>query len=277
MDGTQATTYARIRSTAGGDFTRTERQRLVIEKMFEKALTADLATINDIVNAVFPTGVYKFYFAGDFEIRPLRTVNIPWVRIWDFRSTRTTDTLSGLGSIVIPQDLASNVTLLHEFLFGTSGYTPSSTVQTISNKIISTVNSAGTASSSDSDEDYSEEDYEDEESYDDSSSGDSSNSGSNSGGSGSGESSESGGSSGSGSGSGEGSSESGSGSDSGSGGSGESGNGSGGSGEGGDSGSDEGGGTEVGSPETSCRCTVIQYNTSIWDYQEIDSLKQEQV
>ena len=37
LDGTQATTYARIRSTAGGDFTRTERQRLVIEKMFEKA------------------------------------------------------------------------------------------------------------------------------------------------------------------------------------------------------------------------------------------------
>ena len=32
LDGVQATTYARIRSTAGGDFTRTERQRLVIEK-----------------------------------------------------------------------------------------------------------------------------------------------------------------------------------------------------------------------------------------------------
>ena len=33
LDGVQATTYARIRSTAGGDFTRTERQRLVIEKI----------------------------------------------------------------------------------------------------------------------------------------------------------------------------------------------------------------------------------------------------
>ena len=36
LDGTQATTYARIRSTAGGDFTRTERQRLVIEKWWKK-------------------------------------------------------------------------------------------------------------------------------------------------------------------------------------------------------------------------------------------------
>ena len=54
LDGSQATTYARIRSTAGGDFTRTERQRLVIEKMFEKALEADLGTINAIIDEVFP-------------------------------------------------------------------------------------------------------------------------------------------------------------------------------------------------------------------------------
>ena len=54
LDGSQATTYARIRSTAGGDFTRTERQRLVIEKMFDKALKADLGTINAIIDKVFP-------------------------------------------------------------------------------------------------------------------------------------------------------------------------------------------------------------------------------
>lgn len=54
LDGTQATTYARIRSTAGGDFTRTERQRLVIEKMFEKAKMADIGTLNAIIDKVFP-------------------------------------------------------------------------------------------------------------------------------------------------------------------------------------------------------------------------------
>lgn len=159
LDGAQATTYARIRSTAGGDFTRTERQRLVIEKMFEKALQADLGTINEIIDAVFPqvstsftlqeilmyASAYSQYTLGD---------NI------GFPIDQTTDTLSGLGSIVIPQDLVSNVTQLHEFLFGTTDYTPSSTVQTINANIISTVNSAGTASSSDSDGDYSE-DYSD--------------------------------------------------------------------------------------------------------------------
>ena len=54
MDGPQATTYARIRSTAGGDFTRTERQRIVIEKAVEKIQKADLLTINSIINEVFP-------------------------------------------------------------------------------------------------------------------------------------------------------------------------------------------------------------------------------
>lgn len=173
LDGAQATTYARIRSTAGGDFTRTERQRLVIEKMFEKALQADLGTINEIIDAVFPqvstsftlqeilmyASAYSQYTLGD---------NI------GFPIDQTTDTLSGLGSIVIPQDLVSNVTQLHEFLFGTTDYTPSSTVQTINANIISTVNSAGTASSSDSDEEYSEDysdnsgDYSEDNYYDDS-------------------------------------------------------------------------------------------------------------
>ena len=79
-----------------------------------------------------------------------------------FPIDKTTDTISGLGSIVIPQDLASNVTKLHEFLFGTTGYTPSSTVQTVNANIISRVNSGGSSSSSD---DYT---YGDDSYYDDS-------------------------------------------------------------------------------------------------------------
>ena len=85
------------------------------------------------------------------------TVIIRWARIWDSLIDKTTDTLSGLGSIVIPQDLTSNVTKLHEFLFGTAGYTPSSTVQTVNGNIISTVNSAQSS--------YEEEYYEDDTDY----------------------------------------------------------------------------------------------------------------
>lgn len=148
LDGTQATTYARIRSTAGGDFTRTERQRLVIEKMFEKAKTADLATLNKIIDQVFPQVSTSFTLT---EILKYAAAYSEYTLVGNmgFPEENYTDTVSGLGSIVIPDDLVSNVTKLHEFLFGTTGYTPSSTVQTVNSNIIYTVNSAGVSSGSD--------------------------------------------------------------------------------------------------------------------------------
>lgn len=154
LDGTQATTYARIRSTAGGDFTRTERQRLVIEKMVEKAKTTDLLTINSIIDKVFPQ-VSTSLTLG--EIMNYATAYSEYTLAGNegFPFDKSTDTVSGLGSIVIPQDLASNVTKLHQFLFGTEGYTPSSTVQKLSSNIAYTVSSAGGSSGSDSGRDYS--------------------------------------------------------------------------------------------------------------------------
>ena len=50
LNGTQATGWARIRSTDQGDITRTERQRTVIAKMIQKAKSSDLSTINDIID-----------------------------------------------------------------------------------------------------------------------------------------------------------------------------------------------------------------------------------
>ncbi len=138
LDGVQATTYARIRSTAGGDFTRTERQRLVIEKMVDKLKSSNLATINDIVDKVLPSISTNFTtteilsYAKDFAKYILGDNT-------GFPFDKTTDTISGLGSIVIPVTLADNVQKLHEFLYGTSGYTISSTVQNISGSIVSRI------------------------------------------------------------------------------------------------------------------------------------------
>lgn len=139
LDGVQATTYARIRSTAGGDFTRTERQRLVIEKIVEKMMKSDLATINKIIDEVFPTISTNFTmteilsYAKYFNKYKLGENT-------GFPIDKATDTISGLGSIVIPVSLEDNVKKLHEFLFGTEeGYTPSDKVQSISNKIVARV------------------------------------------------------------------------------------------------------------------------------------------
>lgn len=134
LDGVQATTYARIRSTKGGDFKRAERQRYVIEKMVERALRADLATINKIIDTVLPkiktslSATEILNYAKSFNKYTLGD-NI------GFPTDKTTDTLPGLGSIVIPVTLEDNVTQLHEFLYGEKGYEPSSKVKSISRKI----------------------------------------------------------------------------------------------------------------------------------------------
>lgn len=161
MDGPQATTYARIRSTAGGDFTRTERQRIVIEKAVEKIQKADLLTINSIINEVFHQISTSFtlqeilYYAQAYSQYKL-------VDNTGFPFEKTTDTISGLGSIVIPQDLTDNVSQLHQFLFGDAGYTPSATVSSISDTITATVDY-----SSPYDDSYDQYGYDYDDGYDD--------------------------------------------------------------------------------------------------------------
>lgn len=138
LDGVQATTYARIRSTAGGDFTRTERQRLVIEKIAEKAQQSDLATINKIIDELFPTIKTSFTateilsYAKDFMKYKIGDSS-------GFPFDKTTATISGLGSIVIPVDLESNVQELHKFLYDKEGYAPSAEVKNISSAIVARV------------------------------------------------------------------------------------------------------------------------------------------
>lgn len=138
LDGAQATTYARIRSTAGGDYRRAERQRYVIEKMVEKVMRSDLATINAIIDSVFPkiktslSATEILDYAKSFNKYKLGD-NI------GFPTDKTTDTLPGLGSIVIPVTLSDNVSQLHEFLYGDEEYEPSAEVKSISRRIVNLV------------------------------------------------------------------------------------------------------------------------------------------
>lgn len=134
LNGTQATGYARIRSTDQGDITRTERQRDVLTKMLEKAKTADIKTLEKIIDDVFPnvcTSISKEEMIAlakgllEYEMGP--TVGFPLAYYpYDHASK---------GSILVPADLNSNVRVLHEFLFGTTNYMPSQNVQNISVKI----------------------------------------------------------------------------------------------------------------------------------------------
>ena len=136
LDGVQATSYCRIRYTAGDDFKRTERQREVILEIANKAKEADITEINDIINAVFPMVATNYTNGQLLEMAP-QLLEYDIVDTVGFPFDRETGTISGKGSCVIPVNLESNVIQLHEYLFGNDGYTPSQQVQDISDQIVS--------------------------------------------------------------------------------------------------------------------------------------------
>lgn len=54
LTGEQALSYSRNRSSAGGDFARTERQRKVLDALFKKALETPFTSYPSILNKVLP-------------------------------------------------------------------------------------------------------------------------------------------------------------------------------------------------------------------------------
>lgn len=131
LNGVQVTAYCRIRQTASGDQGRTERQRLVLDLLAEKAKSASLTTLNDIVDQVFPLIQTNFsksqlirlgtsiltYSMGENTGFP-----VDYVMGGDL-----TVPVTGLDCI-IPTTLETNVKYLHEFLFSDEDYQPSETV-----------------------------------------------------------------------------------------------------------------------------------------------------
>ena len=131
LNGVQVTAYCRIRQTASGDQGRTERQRLVLDLLAEKAKSASLTTLNDIVDQVFPLIQTNFsksqlirlgtsiltYSMGENNGFP-----VDYVMGGDL-----TVPVTGLDCI-IPTTLETNVKYLHEFLFSDEDYQPSETV-----------------------------------------------------------------------------------------------------------------------------------------------------
>ncbi len=136
LDGVQATSYCRIRYTAGDDFKRAQRQREVIAKMVEKAKNADLFTINKIIDSVLDD-ISTNFTAGEMISLASQLMNYELADTTGFPFHLTTANLGGSkGSVVIPCDLVTNVTDLHKYLFNDFNYTPSNTVTSFSQAVI---------------------------------------------------------------------------------------------------------------------------------------------
>jgi polyisoprenyl-teichoic acid--peptidoglycan teichoic acid transferase len=133
VNGTHATAYARIRYTSGGDFKRAERQRIVIEKIFEAAKSTDLLTINSIVNEIFPQIATNLDSLDMLSLaKDILSYNITDESGFPFE--KQADYYKNI-SYVFPVDLSANVTELHKFLFGTENYVPSTKVLSVSDEI----------------------------------------------------------------------------------------------------------------------------------------------
>ena len=133
LDGVQAVAYARIRYTEGGDYKRAERMRTVVEATFNKLKTKSLTEINSFVDNILPK-IYTNISTNDMiaMIPDLTKYKVSDSIGWPYE-TRGITLNAWYG---IPITLESNVTRLHQELFGEQDYTPSETVKNISNQII---------------------------------------------------------------------------------------------------------------------------------------------
>ncbi len=133
LDGVQAVAYARIRYTEGGDYKRAERMRTVVEATFDKLKTKSLTEINSFVDNILPK-IYTNISTNDMiaMIPDLTKYKVSDSIGWPYETKGITMN-AWYG---IPVTLESNVTRLHQELFGEQDYTPSETVKNISNQIV---------------------------------------------------------------------------------------------------------------------------------------------
>lgn len=133
LDGTQATTYARIRKLAGDDYKRASRQRIVMQAILEKAKKADIGTLTQICNTVVDH-IQTSMSTSQILSMATSVTKYNITSTTGFPFDLTTKNLSS-GDTVIPIDLANNVKQLHAYMFDGTDYVPSQTVQTISDTI----------------------------------------------------------------------------------------------------------------------------------------------
>lgn len=133
LNGVQAVSYARIRYTAGNDFKRTQRQRLLIQKIVDKAKGASLSTLNEIMDKVFPMVKTSFSKTQIIKLASsLLGYNIGETS--GFPSSLYMDDVGNL-DCVIPVTLEANVQELHRFLFGEEGYPVTQDLKAYSDRI----------------------------------------------------------------------------------------------------------------------------------------------
>lgn len=142
LNGGQALSYARIRYS-DSDYQRTERQREIVQAIFNKARTSDAVSVADAIAQIFPYMKTSMSVSKIIGYAKLVMVS-PDLSFSDFRVP--TDEYSVSGYIdgvwyLFPNTLVDNGRALHQYIYGDDvNYEPSETVQSISDQITNYAN-----------------------------------------------------------------------------------------------------------------------------------------
>lgn len=139
LNGVQAVAYARIRKTSGNDFRRAARQREVIYRIVEKAKNSSIATLNTVLDKIFPM-IYTSLTEKEILSMGMNMLSydiedqtgFPFDHLY---GDTVKEAMDGV-DCVLPITLESNVIKLHEFLYPEDSYVPSNEVKTCSQEII---------------------------------------------------------------------------------------------------------------------------------------------
>ena len=142
LTGKEVVTYSRIRKAAGGDYKRSERQRDMLFEIFKKAKTLSniekLQLVDEMLGDINTN--YKkdeiiktIYYLSKYEITGMDA----------FPKKFYGGTVEGAW-VEVPVTLVDMNAAMHEFLYGTTDYTPSDKVKEYSDTLRSKVSGANT-------------------------------------------------------------------------------------------------------------------------------------
>lgn len=116
LDGTQATSYARIRSTKGGDYARTERQRLVLKKVYDKVRTASLVDLPNYIAQLSPFVKTSLTYDEIFDLGLKVLTEEFSIKGTHFPTVNTSEEISK-SEWYIKMDKPATVDELHDYIY----------------------------------------------------------------------------------------------------------------------------------------------------------------
>lgn len=131
LNGQQTVAYTRIKNVGTGDVTRTQRQRAVMTQIYNLIMEADKDTRKALIGLAIEcistsmTEDELLDLMSDFS-----DVTLAGSTAYPFNFDKAL--LDDKGTVMVASSMTENVSALHDFLYGTSGYVPTELVQNIS-------------------------------------------------------------------------------------------------------------------------------------------------